>query len=652
MAYRPAGGEDATEPVVLIVHDEVGASAAEALLNRADCPAGSFFAFRAGQRADTPATFAWSRYDGAGQWRSVNTPDRPDAAHVLRDVLALELDARFDRRVDIFLLTTAPGGDERGDRPPLADTIRRVRQLLDDPGRLCAIVGAPHPDVRDWSTSLDGNPDAAALFQDLLKNHAFDAVFLAEEFRQTGFADTPRDDAGVTVLAMTAAIAVLTFPPLAAQLRQRLDTAQLDLRRRAISISVATLNVDDAAIQMQVRSTLLRRLIEDLLELVDAAEAEPVHDADAEAAQTATQLIEAAGWNVGAFNRLSSRYRERLAAREQEILRDLIQNAGEAARAFANMRVSRKTAPPPEVRRESSILPALAWLFGVAATLAAIGAIFLTFGITDKLAIGGLEVSASATNAAILAILSAGMIAASIVLTLKSRSRSGTENNIPHDHSASDAVPSDKYRALRELQRQLRVEKDATSVWENNIDRSRSSLRTHLDSEIGLKRRSLKVPDAVYLELLSTRGSVASIDEFVRREPHGVKLLAAQDPGTALASLEEYADACVSRIGVFGWPELLRQLAETRDGGLQWLVHMLQQMRRTSGRPTFTPEQGSWEIVALPEATPEALAEAVRAVLPGRDVVLCVTADQFIIVRARIIELPQDPASSSTFSPL
>jgi hypothetical protein len=643
LPYRDSGAADGvTDPVVLLAHDDFGVAVVEALFNRADCPADSFFAFRGTPRANAPEAFDWTRYEGAGRWRPLRTPDRRNAAQVLYSVIRHELGPRFNSRVDIFLLTAALRDKKRADCWPLADTIWQARQLFDDLGRVCTIVAAPASDAHNWPADLAGNADAANLFGDLLKIYDFDFVFLAHEFTEAGLLDS---EASGTILAGSATITVLTFQPLARLLKERLDTGQLDLRRRAISMSVASLNVDGVAIQGQVRSALARRLINDLLERIDNAAAESADLADVDTAQNASQLMDAAGWNVAAFKRHSARYRDRLAAREQEILRDLIDDAGEAAKAFANTRLKRAAAPAPAVRRQSSPLPVLVWLFGAGGVLAAIGAILMA-GITDKLAIGGPE-----ATAAVLAITSVLMIVTSVVLALIFRSRSGgADHDAAPDHPRT--VPSDKYLALRELQRQLRVESNATTVWERNVERSRQSIQADLKKEIEWKRLGLKVPDAIYIKLLSTRGNLASVDDFVRHQPHGVKLLAAEDHDAALKSLMEYADAFLSRIGVFGWPELLHQLADPVDGGLQWLMHTLQQMRRTSGRPAVAPEQGNWEIVALPEATPASLADAMRAVFPGRDALLCVTADEFTIVHARIIELPGDPLASSALSPL
>jgi hypothetical protein len=219
------------------------------------------------------------------------------------------------------------------------------------------------------------------------------------------------------------------------------------------------------------------------------------------------------------------------------------------------------------------------------------------------------------------------------------------------DRPEPDASLAAKYRALRELQRRLGVDRNVIAAWESNIDRGQRSIRSFLDEEAEWKRFGLKVPDAIYLQLLSTRDNTASVDEFVRQHPQGVKLLASEDATAALSALKQYADACLSRIGVFSWPDLLQQLAE-RNEGREWLTNTLQQMLRTPGRPTFTPEHGNWQIVALPRETPEVLASAVRAILPARDALECVTADQFVIVHARIIEVAQKRDSSSTVSPL
>jgi hypothetical protein len=622
---EPPGSAADHAVIVLIVHDDFGQSAVEGLLDHADCPRLLFAAYSCRQMPGTGAVAEWTRYRNDKHWSSVATSTDADLPRMLRRLVDTALDGRPDDRLDIFLITAAEQPQEAATQSHLADAVRRLRPTLRNPGLACVVLaGDIDPLTRSEGQGFDG---LAALLNDFLEKHSFDFVLMAGAVGGKALHSAAAQSAANT-------IAALTYGSLAGRLRKKLSLGQFDTAYRAVSFGTATLQIGTAATRTHLRSMVVRRLGDVLLARINA----PLGREDAadsqETGDDIEQQIASTGWELPRLRRWFARYRDAITARENVVLRDTIRDAGTAARAMAYLRVGRFG----QMRRSRWML--LLWALIVGCVGGAIVGLVAAFSGQ-----GPMPAQDALWLAAFLFVVAAALVGAAMIARRRAKKP-------PPDEREGLLAIRDNYDRLRGALRDIHLENAKVASRESNIDRSLQELQAALNQEPSPQLFVMNLPAAVCARFLHAVGveDSALAEEFMNEHRSAAKLLAGDDPEELLHAIERFADQRLDRLGDIDWPDVVADLIQEEDIDRTWLGETIERLRRMSTPSIHAPGQTSWQIVGLPENTPDVLVAKLRSTLPPRTELVRAGADKLVVLQ--VVEGIRVAAPAAGFSPV
>ncbi len=609
-------GNDAEDRVrtVLFAHDEFGQSVAETLLRRPECPRGSISAYRCHRTAHSGARLEWYQYSTTGSWSPVAARGDTDPTAILWGLI--EGDNPTYSRIDMFLVTPVAPVSDSDVQSQLAHAIRRTRSSLNNPG-WDYLVTAPNVDKQTGSAEI-GQTGNAEAFEFLLEKYFFDYVLLVDG-RGTF---SPIEVAVTNAAADT--IGALTYKPFAEAIRERLSLGQINVSQRIVSLRLAALEVGEDFIEGELRATIVRRLIDAVLDQAEKPIAEP--NVGEVGGEDLREAVASAGWNIAKLRLILRRFRDKIAARESLVIRDLIRDAGTAAHATAYLRVNaRPMAPVAIVPSVPSKWPLIA---ASAAGLIVLGALFFAAVSTT----GGIIVPALLLVAGIAWVIGT-------VWLVKLRTKTGPPARAApapaRDERAEHAVRADRYRNCRNLLVNARSERAMVAACEENINRALQFLQT--GSVDGPSPGStVTLPDAVCVQLLQARGinETTLFEDFVAESGTTGELLTASDPEGAKRAMEEFAGERLSQSESVGWAHLAAFVEGHDDVNDTWLGQSLRMLRRLTDAPGGDAlRQARWQLVLLPQNTPDGLQSKVRLSLPADGKLLCSGANAVAVLQ-------------------
>jgi hypothetical protein len=516
----------------------------------------------------------------------------------------------------MFLVTPVAPVSDSDVQSQLAHAIRRTRSSLNNPG-WDYLVTVPNVDKQTGS-AVTGQTGNAESFEFLLEKYFFDYVLLVDG-RGTF---SPIEVAVTNAAADT--IGALTYKPFAEAIRERLSLGQIDVSQRIVSLRLAALDVGEDFIEGELRAMIVRRLIDAVLDQAENPIAEP--DVGEVGGEDLREAVASAGWNIAKLRHILQRFRDKIAARESLVIRDLIRDEGTAAHATAYLRVNaRPMAPVLIVPNVPSKWPPIA---ASTAGLFVLGALF--FAAVSST--GGIIVPALLLVAGIAWVIGT-------VWLVKLRTKTGPPAQAApapmRDERAEHAARAERYRNCRNLLVNARSERAVVAACEENINRALQFLQT--GSIDGPSPGSMvTLPDAVCAQLLQARGinETTLFEDFVAESGTTGELLTASDPDGAKRAMEEFAGERLSRSESVGWAHLAAYVEGHDDVNDTWLGQSLRMLRRLTAAPGGDAlRQARWQLVLLPQNTPDGLQSKVRLSLPADGKLLCSGANAVAVLQ-------------------
>jgi hypothetical protein len=596
---------------VLIAHDEFGEGVVSAVAARAEVSRKSIVAYRCRPTPDDPGALDWSRFEEGGGWTEAASSAGEDCGRVLRLLLEDALERMVYTRVDVFLISAVRSPQDEAARTQLAGAVRRLRSDIDYPGLVCAVIAADVEATLGSATEHNGERLAKTLHT-LVARESFDYVFLSGSFGE-GLHSRGRR----SVLSAAGTIVGLSYGPLADALRKKLSSDQLDSARRTVALGVAKVQLAKDAIQEQLRSRIVHRLIVALLERMNgAASGEP--EPDAESSRELEERIASAEWNLGKVKRLFAALRAIVVAEENSLLRDLIRDDAAAAYEMAKSRSGVRSPPPVAATPHWS-----RWLMGGFGGLMVFGSVILLL-------------VQSGGAAGINWIIVAALLACGILLLVRGRRRRPRMS--PPSPKPTNASALDRYTQCRRSLREARSKKVTIESWEHNVEGSVQALRAALSGAHHSDPFIVGLPGVLCDQVLRSQNvdERELLESFIAEYRMAGHLLTSDNRETALRAVENFAEAHVAQIRSPDWPHLAAHLATGAGDKLEgtWLDQMLWCMRRASTPLAYPPDAVAWEILLVPGNTPAGLIDSLRAASAPRNEIVSAGVDELVLVQA------------------